>query len=873
MEVLMKNKLLRNTALLAVFTIIPQAMVAQEPSDAVDMQIPDKRIVDCLLLGHIRKLGNTIYQAPPRAVRIPAIDCKIRGGDFLMFDRASFATSLSYWLEQAKGGDQNAQIYVAEIFERGLGREPDYVQAAAWYKRAADSGHPVAQISLAQLYEKGLGVEQNPKEAERLYQLAFGPGADISVSLDSSSLNDPAEKIRSLERSLADARNDSSALKEQLQTSRQNSIRAEKALTQQEIEEQRLSEELQAAQDRVDSLALADAEQQLSAQRELERRSDDLAAHKSTITQLRMEVDRNQRQLQAYQVDLDRITELESELQRQSYEYEEVNLELKQTRLELVASNNRIVEQEQAVEAERGRLQVIQEQLLANTDSSSQSKKVLEDRIQESEAKITSQAVTLDNLNEEIESGRNQSRELQNRLSELRQQNEDLLRAHAEADRYRQESERLQVALADTQAQLSTIEAAKSRDIEVNEAQNKEELARVQEEAEGYKKRLDDLEKKQEMVVELAAPAIELIDPLAFATRGAKSDVAIKTDKQQQIVGKVIAPAGLLSLSVNQEPTEVNTRNVFTRVIDIQGRETPVVITAIDNQGKRTEKVYSLINDHISEFGNPNIDFGEFHALLIGNEEYEQLPNLQTPKNDIKVLGDILRDRYGFDTTVIEDGSREQIMDSMYELLGKLDSEDNLLIYYAGHGEYVTDTNRGVWLPVDANPSSPANWISNVEINDYLKQIRAKGILVVADSCYSGSLTRSAMINLRPGLTDEEYEAHLRKMSKIRARVVLTSGGLAPVLDSANPGAKNSIFAAALIEILSQNHAILSAQDLGRTVAAKVSLAASRVGYEQEPQYAPLNHANHQGGDFFFVPVAPAIKVSRVGGDTAISDL
>jgi uncharacterized caspase-like protein len=204
---------------------------------------------------------------------------------------------------------------------------------------------------------------------------------------------------------------------------------------------------------------------------------------------------------------------------------------------------------------------------------------------------------------------------------------------------------------------------------------------------------------------------------------------------------------------------------------------------------------------------------------------------------------------------VIEDGTREQIMDVMYELLGELTSEDNLLIYYAGHGEYVTDTNRGVWLPTDASPTSPANWITNVEISDYLKQIRAKQIVVIADSCYSGALTRSALINLRPGLTDEEYEAHLKKMAQVRARVVLTSGGLAPVLDSANPGSEHSIFATALIEVLQQNDAVLSAQDLGRTIAAKVSLAASRVGYEQEPQYAPMNHASHQGGDFFFVPV------------------
>ena len=115
--------------------------------------------MDCLLQGQIRKLGNNIYQSPPRPVRLPAVECDIRGGDLLVYDRASFSASLSHWLELAKSGDVNAQIYVGEIFERGLGREPDYAQAAAWYKKAAESGNPSAQIALAQLYEKGLGVD------------------------------------------------------------------------------------------------------------------------------------------------------------------------------------------------------------------------------------------------------------------------------------------------------------------------------------------------------------------------------------------------------------------------------------------------------------------------------------------------------------------------------------------------------------------------------------------------------------------------------------------------------------------------------------------------------------------------------------------
>ena len=119
---------------------------------------------------------------------------------------------MSHWLSLAKQGDVNAQIYLGEIFERGLGREPDYAQAAAWYGKAAETGHPAAQISLAQLYEKGLGVDQNSAEAERLYALAFGAGSGETVALDPGSLDDPANRIQRLELNLSTTRDEAQAI-------------------------------------------------------------------------------------------------------------------------------------------------------------------------------------------------------------------------------------------------------------------------------------------------------------------------------------------------------------------------------------------------------------------------------------------------------------------------------------------------------------------------------------------------------------------------------------------------------------------------------------------------------------------------------------
>jgi hypothetical protein len=829
------------------------SLSAQQSDDERVSATDDKRIIDCLLQGQIRKLGSTVYQAPPRPMKLPARDCEIRGGDFLVFDRASYSASLGHWLNLAKQGDVEAQIYVGEIFERGMGREPDYERAAEWYRKAADSGHPVAQISLAQLYEKGLGVPQDPSTAEKLYRDAFGAGPTSEVALDPGTIDDPAERMRLLESQLAAAQADAAELRQQLSASKQSLQAAQSSLDRRLAEEQTLKSQLATVQNKV-SAAEGGSAELAAAQRELEQRNRELENQQQTIARLRGEIERNEGQIVAYQGEYDRISELEAQLQEQTVKYEAVNSELRAARAAAAEANLRMLEQQQAFDAERAALLQDRQALESDDAKTLEQQAQLRAQLMDREARLTAQSGSLEAMRGEIESQQAQSRELQSKLTELQRENDELMQARAEATQRTREAQRLRVALEETRQQVELMEAEDSAELDEMRAQ----LDRVRNEAERYKKRLDELT-NQPPPPNLAGPDIQLIEPVAYDTRSG-GDITVTSVGEHLIIGKVTAPAGLLTLLVNDEPTEVNANNVFRAPISIEGESTTLRIAAIDNQGKRVEQFFKLVNKAFSapeDDSNPAIppvEFGKFHALLIANEDYSLLPDLVTPKEDVDAIEKILRERYGFKTTVIKDGSREEIMDGMYGLLEELTSKDNLLIYYAGHGEYVTNTSRGVWLPVDANPSSPANWITNVEINDYLRMIAAKQIVVIADSCYSGALTRSAQINLRPGLTDEEYEAHLKRMVQVKARVVLTSGGLAPVLDSATPGGEHSIFAKALIEILNENKNVLSAQDLGRTIAAKVSLAAERVGYDQEPQYAPLNHANHQGGDFFFVP-------------------
>lgn len=226
--------------------------------------------------------------------------------------------------------------------------------------------------------------------------------------------------------------------------------------------------------------------------------------------------------------------------------------------------------------------------------------------------------------------------------------------------------------------------------------------------------------------------------------------------------------------------------------------------------------------------------------------------DLGSAVGDATALAALLKQRYGFKTRLLTNADRYAILSALNELREKLTSEDNLLIYYAGHGELDRVNNRGHWLPVDAEPMSSANWIPTTAITDVLNIMKARQVLVIVDSCYAGALTRSSVARLPTATTSDERLHWLRAVVGKRARIVLTSGGVAPVLDTG--GGAHSVFAKALLDVLGGNVELLDGQRLFREVAARVSYAADNVGFDQVPEYAPIRYAGHEAGEFFFVP-------------------
>jgi uncharacterized protein len=250
-----------------------------------------------------------------------------------------------------------------------------------------------------------------------------------------------------------------------------------------------------------------------------------------------------------------------------------------------------------------------------------------------------------------------------------------------------------------------------------------------------------------------------------------------------------------------------------------------------------------------------SIDFGNYYALVIGINSYQNnsgLEPLESAVLDASMIAAVLQNKYHYKVNSLPNARRDEILDALNILKRELGPNDNLLIYYAGHGFLDEETGRGYWIPADAEAAPmTTKWISNTDITDILQSMQAKHVLVVADSCYAGSLGKAggALLERVP---QEERVYALSAMANIPARLVLTSGDLSPVPDGA--GGKHSIFASAILQELGTIAEVMEGWRLYLRVSAHVADAVQLYDVRQVPTYREIESERYQGGDFFFVP-------------------
>ncbi|MGA1839608.1 MAG: caspase family protein [bacterium] len=239
---------------------------------------------------------------------------------------------------------------------------------------------------------------------------------------------------------------------------------------------------------------------------------------------------------------------------------------------------------------------------------------------------------------------------------------------------------------------------------------------------------------------------------------------------------------------------------------------------------------------------------GEFWGFLIGINKYDEWDPLQTAVNDVKKIYELLIHKYGFPEENIvllinQDATRRRIIKEFRSLIGKVKQDDNLFIYFAGHGYLDTELNTGNWIPSDSKFSDYSTYIPNSTIHDLIKAAGCKHIYLVSDSCFSGTLLLRSVFK-PPAKIDYNY---IKNYGKLKSRQVLTSGHIQPVSDT---GFENhSIFAYYFIKILEDNEELYITP---LSIFEKIKLFISR-NAQQIPICRPLEGTMDEGGEFIFI--------------------
>lgn len=240
---------------------------------------------------------------------------------------------------------------------------------------------------------------------------------------------------------------------------------------------------------------------------------------------------------------------------------------------------------------------------------------------------------------------------------------------------------------------------------------------------------------------------------------------------------------------------------------------------------------------------NPNTDTPSNKSRSwffgIGIDTYQQFDQLNNAVKDVKDVLALLQERYDIDevmTLFNEEADKMNILDQFEVMADELKAEDKLLIYYSGHG-YLRD-ETGYWIPVDGRQGKRGSFIRDATVRDCIKSMKAKHILLISDSCFSGSLVTREIG--REGLAVEELE-------RDRSRWVISSGRQREKVGDGTPG-KNSPFAASILKVLKEN-------EQGKLNVAYLSdkvTKLTRFNYEQLPQGSPLFGVGHEGGQYVF---------------------
>ena len=357
------------------------------------------------------------------------------------------------------------------------------------------------------------------------------------------------------------------------------------------------------------------------------------------------------------------------------------------------------------------------------------------------------------------------------------------------------------------------------------------------------KSQISKLDVRRQALVQLdtRGPEIELISP-----RPTRSFDIVSDNDTTQIIGKAKDESGIASVMINNQIVDkTEDDGLFISDYILLPGANNITVTATDKNGNSTTRAFTINGVAAQKKPEPAVDPASlapnYYAILIGEKDYQDpgFPDLNNPIKDAGELREILQNQYTFSAANIDtlyNRNREDIMQTIVQRCNTLGDNDNLIIFFAGHGTAIKDQFGdidGYWIPVSAKRGLTASYISADDINKALKQSKARHILLMADACFSGAFTRD--------ITNDASTA-IQRQYKVPSRKIMASGNLEKVSD-------NSKFIYFLKQSLVENsEKYLSAKDLFDSFYKAVINNTDNL-----PQYAAIKNVGDEGGEFVFI--------------------
>lgn len=247
--------------------------------------------------------------------------------------------------------------------------------------------------------------------------------------------------------------------------------------------------------------------------------------------------------------------------------------------------------------------------------------------------------------------------------------------------------------------------------------------------------------------------------------------------------------------------------------------------------------------------GDQKLREGRDLALFIAIDDYENWEDLRNPIRDVEEIAGELFENFGFDTVILRNPTEREIYEKLNEYVrSDYRPDDQLLIFFSGHGHLIRTSREGFIIPREAMSVTDdpfgSSFISHDRLRNIVASIPCRHVLLILDSCFSGTFDERIV----RGAADSTGIKGVKRLNpedfENRTLFYLTAGGDEYVDD----GSDHSPFARAFLLALRNfgdinNDGIINFLELSAYIQNSVKGQKPTAGDFEE----------HEGGDFYLV--------------------